>query len=108
MLCIYQNCAFVSGQTDILDITIVSHFEKYGVKKEKMNVFKEEICYHIESYELETAGKENANLEVEWAKKVLEHQGLELNKELNEHINFTNTDNFKTVLEWFLKQKTKK
>lgn len=102
------------GRAEVLHEELCKHFECFSKTREEIREVDDELCHHTgaSGWELTVVPLEvGQSLEVEWAKKVVEHDALVQSKEeedeegrghgQNEGLTFTAMKNFDSFWEWF-------
>ena len=94
------------GKAKVLHDDICKHFECFDKKREEISEIDDELCHHTDMSGWEITVwplQPDQNLEVEWAKKNIEHDALNSREErgLTEDMRFTSTTSFDKFWDWF-------
>ena len=94
------------GKAKILHEDICKHFECFDKKRDEICEIDDELCHHTDSSGWEIIVwplQPDQNLEVEWAKKIVEHEALTSKEEtgLNEDMEFSSATAFDKFWDWF-------
>ena len=117
------------GKADSLHDELMKHFDSFGQKRHKIREIDDELCHHTDSSGWNVrklnerkrqtkvmlfplplslsqltvhAVPDDQDLELEWAKKIVEHDSLVApnSSGINESLTFTNRDTFDNFWEW--------
>ena len=102
----FIKCVVVSGKADVLNETLVTHFECFGKPRSEIRAIDDELCHHSPAsfWQLKVWPIASTdNLELEWIKKMCLKHALPSpdGGGLNEYIKFTSMDTWKAFKDWF-------
>ena len=95
------------GKASALHDDICKHFESFDKNQHEISEIDDELCHHTEAAGWEITVwplQPDQQLEVEWGKKMIEHESLtskEKEKGLNEEMEFDSIKRFDEFWDWF-------
>ena len=93
------------GKAEVLHKELCRHFDCFGKRREEIREIDDELCHHTDASGWDITVWPLGplqNLEVEWSKKIIEHDSLQTKETgLNHDMKFTSMTNFDLFWQWF-------